>query len=55
MRAPLRHAVCALRAAGFGIGEILGRQLEAVGGHGAVASAPGHGTEVQIIVPALRS
>jgi signal transduction histidine kinase len=40
---------------GFGIGEILGRQLEAVGGHGTVASAPGHGTEVQIIVPARRS
>ena len=36
---------------GFGIGEILGRQLEAVGGHGIVDSAPGHGTEVRIIVP----
>lgn len=30
MRAPLRHAVCALRAAGFGIGEIrqAGRHTE---------------------------
>ena len=37
---------------GFGIGEILGRQLEAVGGHGVVDSAPGRGTEVRIIFPA---
>lgn len=36
---------------GFGIGEILGRQLEVVGGHGIVDSAPGRGTEVRIIVP----
>jgi signal transduction histidine kinase len=40
---------------GFGIGEILGRQLEAVGGHGVVDSAPGRGTEVRITVPAGRS
>ncbi len=40
---------------GFGIGEILGRQLEAVGGPGVVDSAPGRGTEVRIIVPARRS
>ena len=40
---------------GFGIGEILGRQLEAVGGHGVVDSAPGRGTEVRIIVPARSS
>jgi signal transduction histidine kinase len=40
---------------GFGIGEILGRQLEAVGGHGVVDSAPGHGTEVRIILPARQS
>jgi signal transduction histidine kinase len=40
---------------GFGIGEILGRQLEVVGGHGAVDSAPGRGTEVRITVPARRS
>jgi signal transduction histidine kinase len=36
---------------GFGIGEILGRQLEVVGGRGIVDSAPGRGTEVRIIVP----
>jgi signal transduction histidine kinase len=40
---------------GFGIGEILGRQLAAVGGHGSVNSAPGRGTEVQIIVPTRQS
>ena len=40
---------------GFGISEILGRQLEVVGGHGAVDSAPGHGTEVRITVPTRRS
>jgi signal transduction histidine kinase len=42
-------------ARGFGIGEILGRQLEAVGGHGVVDSAPGRGTEVRIVVPARQS
>jgi signal transduction histidine kinase len=36
---------------GFGIGEILGRQLAVVGGRGSVDSAPGCGTEVRIIVP----
>jgi signal transduction histidine kinase len=36
---------------GFGIGEILGRQLQAVGGRGVVDSAPGRGTEVRITVP----
>jgi signal transduction histidine kinase len=40
---------------GFGIGEILGRQLEAVGGRGVVDSAPGRGTEVRIILPARQS
>lgn len=40
---------------GFGIGEILGRQLEAVGGHGVVDSAPGRGTEVRITLPAVQS
>ena len=40
---------------GFGIGEILGRQLEAVGGHGVVDSTPGRGTEVRITLPARRS
>jgi signal transduction histidine kinase len=40
---------------GFGIGEILGRQLEAVGGHGVVDSAPGRGTEVRITLPAGQS
>jgi signal transduction histidine kinase len=40
---------------GFGIGEILGRQLEVVGGHGIVDSAPGRGTEVRIIVPTRQS
>lgn len=37
--------------AGYGIGEILGRQLEAVGGRGVVESVPGGGTEVRITVP----
>ena len=40
---------------GFGIGEILGRQLEVVGGHGVVDSAPGRGTEVRITLPAGQS
>ena len=40
---------------GFGIGEILGRQLEVVGGHGVVDSVPGHGTEVRITLPARQS
>ena len=40
---------------GFGIGEILGRQLEAVGGRGVVDSAPGRGTEVRITLPARQS
>ena len=40
---------------GFGIGEILGRHLEVVGGHGAVDSAPGRGTEVRITVPTRQS
>jgi len=40
---------------GFGIGEILGRQLDAVGGHGFVDSAPGRGTEVRIIIPTVQS
>jgi signal transduction histidine kinase len=38
--------------AGFGISEILGRQLAAVGGTGVVESRPGTGTMVQITVPA---
>ena len=40
---------------GFGIGEILGRQLEAAGGHGVVDSAPGRGTEVRITLPVRQS
>jgi signal transduction histidine kinase len=40
---------------GFGIGEILGRQLEVIGGRGLVVSAPGRGTEVRIIVPMRQS
>jgi signal transduction histidine kinase len=36
---------------GFGIGKILTRHLEVVGGRGFVNSAPGHGTEVRIVVP----
>jgi signal transduction histidine kinase len=36
---------------GFGITQILGRQLEAVGGKGTVASEPGRGTEVTIVLP----
>jgi signal transduction histidine kinase len=36
---------------GFGIGEILGRQLEEVGGTGTVESSPGAGTIVRIWVP----
>ena len=36
---------------GFGIAEILGRQLAHVGGTGAVRSMPGGGTEVRITIP----
>lgn len=36
---------------GFGIGEILGRQLAGVGGTGVVESCPGAGTVVRITVP----
>jgi signal transduction histidine kinase len=36
---------------GFGIGEILGRQLAEVGGTGVVESGPGAGTIVRIMVP----
>jgi signal transduction histidine kinase len=36
---------------GFGIGEVLGRQLAAVGGTGVVESVPGGGTVVHITVP----
>jgi len=36
---------------GFGIGEILGRQLAGVGGTGVVESGPGAGTIVRIMVP----
>ena len=36
---------------GFGIGEILGRQLAGVGGTGLVESCPGAGTVVRITVP----
>jgi signal transduction histidine kinase len=39
------------RPQGFGIREILGRQLEAVGGRGEVHSARGGGTQVRITVP----
>jgi signal transduction histidine kinase len=39
---------------GFGIGEVLGRQLAAVGGTGVVESRPGTGTVVRITVPAER-
>jgi hypothetical protein len=37
--------------AGFGISQILGRQLAAVGGTGVVESYPGTGTVVRIMVP----
>ena len=37
--------------AGFGISEILGRQLAVVGGTGVVESRPGTGTVVRIMVP----
>lgn len=40
---------------GFGISEVLGRQLAGVGGTGAVESRPGAGTVVRITVPAERS
>ena len=36
---------------GFGIGQVLGRQLAGVGGTGTVDSSPGAGTMVRIIVP----
>jgi two-component sensor histidine kinase len=36
---------------GFGVREILGRQLEEVGGRGEVHSVPGGGTQVRIMVP----
>jgi signal transduction histidine kinase len=36
---------------GFGITQILGRQLEEVGGKGTVTSKPGKGTEVTIVLP----
>ncbi len=36
---------------GFGIGQVLGRQLAGVGGTGAVESSPGAGTVVRIVVP----
>lgn len=39
---------------GFGIGEILGRQLAGVGGTGVVESHPGAGTVVRITVPAVQ-
>jgi signal transduction histidine kinase len=39
---------------GFGIGEVLGRQLAAVGGTGVVESTPGAGTVVRILIPAER-
>ncbi len=36
---------------GYGIAQILTRQLHAVDGHGTVTSRPGAGTEVRIVVP----
>lgn len=39
---------------GFGIGEVLGRQLAGVGGTGVVQSSPGAGTVVCIMVPRVR-
>jgi len=39
---------------GFGVGQVLGRQLADVGGTGAVESSPGSGTCVTITVPRLR-
>jgi signal transduction histidine kinase len=36
---------------GFGIGQILGRQLEEIGGKGVVQSGPGRGTQVRITIP----
>jgi hypothetical protein len=36
---------------GFGITQILGQQLEDIGGTGTVTSAPGKGTEVTIVLP----
>lgn len=40
---------------GFGMTELLGRQLAAIGGEGLVTSAPGLGTNVRIIVPRVQS
>jgi hypothetical protein len=37
--------------AGFGISEVLGRQLAGMGGTGVVESRPGTGTVVRIMVP----
>jgi signal transduction histidine kinase len=39
---------------GFGIGEVLGRQLAGVGGTGVVQSSPGAGTVVRIMVPRVQ-
>lgn len=39
---------------GFGIGEVLGRQLAEVGGSGVIESRPGAGTVVRITVPVQR-
>jgi signal transduction histidine kinase len=36
---------------GYGIAEILGRQLELVGGHSVVTSSPGEGTDISITIP----
>lgn len=40
---------------GFGITELLGRQLAAVGGQGVVTSRPGQGTNVRITIPRAQS
>ena len=40
---------------GFGISEILGRQLAGVGGTSVVESCPGAGTVVRITVPARQA
>jgi signal transduction histidine kinase len=37
--------------AGYGIAEILGRQLELVGGRSTVSASPGKGTDISITVP----
>jgi len=36
---------------GFGIGDVLGRQLAGIGGSGRVESSPGAGTVVRIVIP----